>query len=394
MTTVRFKKDTQNSFFGDFLYAQIVPKEHFLVKAKEVIPWERFTAKLLRYYKGGGQFGRCAYEPAKMLRMLLLSYLYNISERDTEEFVTLNLAGKYFVGLGADESAPDHTSLTTFKERIINSVGIKGYEAVFNELLRVAQDKGVSFGQIHTVDSVHTIANVNLPKDAFRKDKEGKGPRDPDARWGVKKVRKMKQTDGTLKELKDSFYGYKTHVSRDTESGLVTAITVTSGEVSDGGELQPLVNKDRRLGIATEGKTVVKDGVVTVEGGTAYTADKAYDDGDNHAFLETRGLQSAIILKNTRTASKQKNNNAFWQTFKDRDVYKRATALRYMAEQPFGIAKRCHGFTKARYLGKTRMAIQSYLTFMAINLKQILKATTGVAFRGSLAYATVPIRGG
>lgn len=31
---------------------------------------------------------------------------------------------------------------------------------------------------------------------------------------------------------------------------------------------------------------------------------------------------------------------------------------------------------------------------MAINLKQVIKATTGVGFRGSLAYATVPIRAG
>lgn len=389
MTPVRFKKDTQNSFFGNFLYAQILPQNHFLVKAKDTIPWDRFTGKLLRYYKGGGQYGRAAYEPAKMLRMLLLSYLYNISERDTEEFVTLNLAGKYFVGLGADEPAPDHTSLTTFKDRIIAAVGLKGYEAVFNELLRVAIDQGVSFGQIHTVDSVHTIANVNLPKDTFRKEKKGKNPRDPDARWGVKKVRKIKQTDGAVKEVTDSFYGYKTHVSRDTESGLVTALTVTSGETADGGQFQPVVNKDRKLGIIAEGKPVVKDGVITVEGGTAYTADKAYDDGENHEFLKARNLQSAIILKDTRTASKQENNNAFWQVFKDREIYKRATSLRYRAEQPFGIAKRCHGFTRCRYLGKTRMAIQSYLTFMAINLKQIMKATTGVAFRGSLAYATI-----
>lgn len=394
MTTVRFKKDTQNSFFGDFLYAQILPKNHFLVKAKDAIPWERFTTKLLRYYKGGGEYGRSAYEPAKILRMLLLSYLYNISERDTEEFVTLNLAGKYFVGLGADEPAPDHTSLTTFKERIIHAVGIKGYEAVFNELLRVAMDQGISFGQIHTVDSVHTIANVNLPKDTFRKEKEGKGPRDPDARWGVKKMKRIKQADGTLREVKDSFYGYKTHVSRDTKSGLVTALTITSGETADGGEFQPLVNKDRRLGMVAEGKPVVNDGIITVEGGTAYTADKAYDDGDNHEFLKARNLQSAIILKDTRTTSKQKKNNALWQAFKDREIYKKATALRYMAEQPFGIAKRCHGFTRCRYLGKTRMAIQSYLTFMAINLKQIMKATTGVGFRGSLAYATIPIRAG
>ncbi len=387
MTTVRFKRDTQNSFFGNFLYAQILPKKHFLVKAKDAIPWERFTTKLLRYYKGGGQYGRTAYEPSKMLRMLLLSYLYNISERDTEEFVTLNLAGKYFVGLGADEPAPDHSSLTTFKERIIKAVGIKGYEAVFNELLRVAMDKGIAFGQIHTVDSVHTSALVNIPKDTFRKEREGKGPRDPDARWGVKKVRKIKQEDGTIKTVNDSFYGYKTHVSQDTDSGLVSAVTVTSGQVSDGGQLQSLVNKDRKLGLTTKG-------TITGERGTAYTADKAYDDGENHTFLETRGLQSAIILKKTRIQSKQEKNNAFWQAFKDREIYRKATALRYMAEQPFGIAKRCHGFTRCRYLGKTKMAIQSYLTFMAINLKQIIKATTGVGFRGSLAYATVPIHAG
>ena len=363
MTTVRFKGDTQNSFFGTFLYAQILPKDHFLVKAKNTIPWERFTAKLLRHYKGGGQYGRTAYEPAKMLRMLLVSYLYNISERDTEEFVPLNLAGKYFVGLGADEPAPDHSSLTTFKERIMGAVGIKGYEAMFNELLRVAMDKGIVFGQIHTLDSVHTIALVNIPKDTFRKEREGKGPRDPDARWGVKKVRKIKQDDGSIKTVNDSFYGYKTHVSRDTGSGLVSALTITSGQVSDGGELQSLVNKDRKLGITTEG-------TITRDGGTAYTADKAYDDGDNHTFLEAKGFQSAIILKNTRTGSKNEKNNAFWQSFKDREMYQRATALRYMAEQPFGIAKRCHGFTRARYLGKTNMAIQSSLTFMAINLKQ------------------------
>lgn len=380
MATVKFKRDTQNSFFGNFLYAQILPKNHFLVQAKDTIPWDRFTTKLLRYYKGGGEYGRTAYEPSKMLRMLLLSYLYNISERDTEEFVTLNLAGKYFVGLGADERAPDHSSLTIFKDRIVRAVGLKGYEAVFRELLRVAMDKGISFGQIHTVDSVHTIANVNLPKDKLRREKEGGDPRDPDARWGVKKVRKIKQDDGTIKPVNDSFYGYKTHVSQDTRSGLVTAITVTGGQAADGGQFQPLVNKDRKLGIVPDG--------------TAYTADKAYDDGENHTFLETRGLQSAIILKDTRTDSKQEKNNAYWQTFKDREIYKKATALRYKAEQPFGIVKRCHGFTRCRYLGKTRMAIQSYLTFMAFNLKSIIKGTTGVGLRGSLAYAAVSIRGG
>lgn len=394
MAIVRFKKDTQDSFFGHFLYEQVLPKDHFLVRTRVSLPWKRFTAKLLKYYKGAGEYGRTAYEPAKMLRMLLLSFLYNITERETEEFVNLNLAAKYFVSLGVDEHAPDHSSLTTFKERIIKAAGIKGYEAIFNELLRIAMEQGISFGSIQTIDSVHTVANVNLTKDKFRQEKKDKPPRDPDARWGVKKVKKVKREDGTVRDEKISFYGYKTHVSQNAQSGLVTSMTVTGGEVYDGDELPTLVNKDRKLGIAKEGEIVTETGKLTVSGGTAYTADKAYDDGDNHEFLKVKKLQSAIILKETRTNSKQDKNNKLWQEFKDRQIYQEATKLRYKAEQPFGLAKHYHGFARCRYLGKTKMTIQSYLTFMVLNLKRIIGLAEGISFRNSSLYAYVPIRAG
>lgn len=393
MSKIRFKKDTQDSFFGHFLYDRILPRNHFLVKAKEAIPWKRFTKRLLGYYKGGGEYGRVPYEPAVMLRMLLVSYLYGISERDTEEFVNFNLPAKFFVGLGADEHAPDHSSLTTFKERVIESAGVRGYDGLFTELIRIAMEKGIQFGSIQTIDSVHTIANVNLGKDKFRREKEEKSSRDPDARWGVKKVRKIKQEDGTVKEEKYSFFGYKTHVSKNAETGLITSLTVTSGEVPDGSEFQPLVNKDRRLGIAREGELTKQNGKLAIKGGTAYTADKAYDDGDNHEFLRVRLLQSAIMLKDNRTTTKQEANNHYWQDFKDRPIYEEATRLRYTVEQPFGTAKKYHGFTRCRYLRKTCMAIQSYVTFMAMNLKRILILTEGIRFRGA-AYAYAPIRGG
>lgn len=243
MPQVRFKKDTQDSFFGHFLYSRILPRNHFLVRARETIPWDRFTHKLLRYYKGAGEYGRTAYEPAKILRMLFLSYLYNLSERETEDFANLHLAGKFFVGLGADEFAPDHSTLTTFKDRIAKSAGLKAYEALFNEMVKIAMEKGITFGSVQTVDSVHTVANVNLTKDKFRQEKKDKPPRDKDARWGVKKVKKIKQDDGTIKEEKESFYGYKTHISQNAENGLVTSMTVTGGEAPDNKELSTLVNR-------------------------------------------------------------------------------------------------------------------------------------------------------
>ena len=86
---VRFKKHSTDSFFGHFLYEQIIPKDHFLIKAKQIIDWDRFTDKCLRYYKGSAEIGRARYNPSVLLRILFLSYLYNISERQIEERVDL-----------------------------------------------------------------------------------------------------------------------------------------------------------------------------------------------------------------------------------------------------------------------------------------------------------------
>ena len=35
MSKVRFRADTTNSFFGNFLYSRVLPKEHFLVRMKD-----------------------------------------------------------------------------------------------------------------------------------------------------------------------------------------------------------------------------------------------------------------------------------------------------------------------------------------------------------------------
>jgi hypothetical protein len=47
MEKERYVKTGKGSFFGDYLYDQIVPQDHFLRKLKEIIPWERFTQRLI-----------------------------------------------------------------------------------------------------------------------------------------------------------------------------------------------------------------------------------------------------------------------------------------------------------------------------------------------------------
>lgn len=53
MEKERFVETGRSSFFSDYLYDQIVSEDHFLRKLKQQIPWERFTRRLIKLYKGG-----------------------------------------------------------------------------------------------------------------------------------------------------------------------------------------------------------------------------------------------------------------------------------------------------------------------------------------------------
>lgn len=148
--------------------------------------------------------GRPPFDPALVLKVELISYRYNLTERQVEVYVNENLPAKYFVGLAVDEKAPDHSTLTVFRERLIQRGKLK-VEEMLAEIVQIALQKGIKFGSIQIVDSVHSIANVNTENDQKRQDKGG-GRRDPDARWGVKHKRKVKDEAGKEEEQVQYFF--------------------------------------------------------------------------------------------------------------------------------------------------------------------------------------------
>ena len=54
MDQQRYVETGSNSFYGEYLYDQVVPQEHFLRKLRQLIDWNRFTHKLIKLYKGEG----------------------------------------------------------------------------------------------------------------------------------------------------------------------------------------------------------------------------------------------------------------------------------------------------------------------------------------------------
>lgn len=359
----RYRKTLKQSFFGDFIYAQAIPGDHFLVQMDKTVQWEQFTPVLIEAYKGQGEFGAIPYEPVMILKMLLLSYLYNISERQTEDFCNYYLPAKAFVGLGITDKAPDHSTLTVFKGRLLKHKGADDYTTLFDMIIKQAQAAGVQFGTIQVVDAVHTVANVNNEKDRKRME-EGNPSADPDATVVNKGKRTVTKADGTTQDEQVTYLGYKTHVSLDAGSGLVTSITPTWGDSADNRQMPGLVAHDTTLGIPAE----------------TYTADRAYDDGDLHELLWAQHKHSALHLKSQRTTKKDANKE-IWFRLLASPFYQAGLRVRFRIERKFGEAKAWHGFDRCRYRGVDRYQVQSYLTFMVLNLKRMVLLVTGTRLR-------------
>jgi len=242
----RFRPSGRRSFWGDDYLELAVARNHFLRRLKDVLDWEALTEDLADCYKGGAEYGPVPYHPAVPFKMLLLAYLYNLSERQVEQFANESLPARYFLGLGAHQGAPDHSTLSVFRERIIKKTGVVAFEERFRAIVRVAQEAGIVLGHIQVVDATHSLANVDVKKDEERRGR-GTPPRDNDAAWGSKGKQRTKTVDGKSVLTNKFFYGYKAHFSVNADSRLITAVVATAGNDTDGKQFGKLVAKDVAL---------------------------------------------------------------------------------------------------------------------------------------------------
>jgi len=363
MRKPHFKKLGLSSFFGDFVYSRIVPRDHFLVRLNQVIDWEAFVPLLLPAYEGLGEIGRSPYSPVVILKMLVLTYLYNLSERQTEEFVNLNLAAKEFVGLAVDERAPDHSTLSVFKSRLLSAGRWEKFQSIGDRVLHQAREAGITLGAIQVVDSVHTVADVDNEADRERQE-QGQPPRDPQAQLVQKGKQSITQPNGEVKTQQVQYLGYKSHVSLNAETGLITTVMPAAGNTADNTQFPQLLAHDEALAVNAD----------------IYTGDRAYDDTDLHYRLWEKGKHSALRLHGYRTQKKDTNTQV-WRQLESTSEYQAGLKERYKIERKFGEGKLWHRLGRCRYLGLIRYGVQAYLTALVLNLKRIVLLITEVCFR-------------
>ena len=78
-----------------------VPETHLLRQLGATVPWEWFSDRLTEFYLDQAHIGRPPPDPAVIFKMLLLSYLYSLSEWQTEVSPNDSLSAKWLFGIGS-----------------------------------------------------------------------------------------------------------------------------------------------------------------------------------------------------------------------------------------------------------------------------------------------------
>ena len=99
---------------GQFLYCfnleEVVPEDHLVRAIAAVLDLSWVYGELAPYYS---RFGRRSLDPALMIRMLIVGYVFAIrSERALCRDVRVNLAYRWFCGLSLEDKIPDHSAFS------------------------------------------------------------------------------------------------------------------------------------------------------------------------------------------------------------------------------------------------------------------------------------------
>jgi transposase len=284
-----------------------IPENHILKTINKAIDL-KFVNKLLEssYCK---YYGRPAKEPEMMLRIQILKYLYNLSDEQLIQDLTVNLAYKWFVGLNPEDPLPEISLLTKFRTQRLKDISM---DTIIIEIVRQCAERGIiksSNGIV--IDTTHIEANTvkkvperimkHLAKNIFKamgqeeyeipdytqiedhaqakqvmKDylenlieqvkeessgeviqaiQEAQEILESDLFIEQKGIRSLADKDARVgyKSKTHSFYGYKAEICQTTDGSLITSVTVEPGSYVDGSNFKDHLDTTLQSGLTVTG---------------------------------------------------------------------------------------------------------------------------------------------
>ena len=148
------KKGFKQLSFHSSLYDRI-PENHLLKIINRNVNFEFINELLQDSYCA--DFGRPAKEPEMMSRILILQYLYSLSDVRVIEDTDVNLAYKWFIGLNPEDELPHPSLLAKFRTQRLHETNL---DDIIKEIVRQCVLAGIITDTSVSIDATHSSANT------------------------------------------------------------------------------------------------------------------------------------------------------------------------------------------------------------------------------------------
>jgi transposase len=247
-------KTTHQSELEFISIEELVPAGNLLRQIDKAIDFSFIYEKVEHLYCKDN--GRPPVDPVVFFKMLFIGYLFGIrSERQLEEQVNLNVAYRWFLGLGLRGKAPDHSTISRNRQERFAGTGV--YQEIFDQIVVQAIEQKLVDGKTLYTDSTHLKASANRNRcekqlvekstrsyldeleEAVNADRvaHGKKPLEPSTPNSELRETKVSTTDPDsgymAREGKPEGFFYLDHRSVDAKHSIITDVHVTPGNVHD-----------------------------------------------------------------------------------------------------------------------------------------------------------------
>ena len=156
----------QRQLFYEFSLDEVVPDDHLVRQISSVLDLSWVHAELASYYSSTG---RPSIDPVLMIRMLIVGYIFAIrSERQICREVQVNLAYRWFCGLGLEDSIPDHSVFSRARNERFRENDV--FREIFECVVASCIAAGLVGGEGFAVDASLIEADANRQRSIPGKD--------------------------------------------------------------------------------------------------------------------------------------------------------------------------------------------------------------------------------
>lgn len=143
--------------FYDFDLDRHVPPDHLLREIDRFLDMDGMRSQLRPFYR---HLGRPSIDPELIVRMLVLGYVMGIrSERRLCDEVHLNLAYRWFCGLGLEGKVPDHSTFSKYRHGKFRDSGL--LRSIFETTVERCLKEDLVSGDGFAVDASLIAADAN-----------------------------------------------------------------------------------------------------------------------------------------------------------------------------------------------------------------------------------------